>query len=305
MSFLRALTFLLFFVLNLAIGVTAFAETADPFKGVELEDLTGTFIVTKTAVNLREAPNTNGEKLGKLEQNELVKVVGKAKGTSWYAIVRDNGERGFAYSPVFLRIIDASLKAPLRGLVRLKNGIECKYTLKYETDDENAGDESLKVADYWADVACRVNGKNLSFSAFMFLTEMPWNMSPGGSHQISMELANIAVDYDRVIASVAMWRIDEGVVVFDSLTPKKYTTAKFVEKLDAKTVPSALKSAVEIAISSWNDELWSVIADKGKSVAKPEVRDEDDDADDAGKISDGEDGEKPLPGMEHSGRGEE
>ena len=220
-------------------------------------------------------------------------------------MVRDNGERGFAYSPVFLRIIDASLKAPLKGLVRLKNGIECQYTLKYEKDDENAGDEGLKVADYWADVACRVHGKNLAFSAFMFLTEMPWNMSPGGSHQISMELANIAVDYDRVIASVAMWRIDDGVVSFDSLNPKKYKSAHLVEKKEAKDVPAALKSAVEIAISSWNDDLWKAIADKGKSVAKPEVGAEDDSPDETEKNIDSEDGEKPLPGMEHSGRGEE
>jgi len=307
MNVLKKLIVVFAFVFLALVGREAGAEDSkDPFKGVEMEPVKGTFIVTKTAVNLRAAPSTKGEKLNKLDKDEVVQVIGQAKGTSWFAVVRENGERGFSYNPVFIRIIKGRLPRPLKGRVKTKDGPDCRYELR----NANAVDEDetadLKVADYWADMDCDVVGRTISFTAFMFMTETPWNMSPGGSHQISMELADVAVGYDKVISAVTMWRYDKKTVVFDSVSPKKFKATKPLQSKEASDVSSALVSAMEIALSAWNKNLWETVVKKEAAEEKPateqgeEAEDEKDTVDTDEKAA-----EKPLPGMEHSGHGKE
>lgn len=286
-------------------------ESTDPFQGVEMEQVIGRFIVTKSAVNLRASPSTNGTKIGKLLKDEQVKVVGKAKGSSWYAVERDNGERGFSYGPVFLRVIDGSLRAPIRGRASIEGGPDCQYNLKYEKNEaEGEEKEELLVADYWVDMTCLVEGKKMPLTGFMFLTEMPWNLQPGGSHQISLELANIAIDYDRVISAVTMWRIDKRNVVFDSVAPKKFQASQPIGERKAEDVPSALRSAIEIALSSWSKELWKTIATKGAAAVTQPLEDGDEkveekETENNSKGNSEDEPKKPLPGMEHSGRGDD
>jgi|GEM_PF-301519 len=304
--FLAAFLGLLVFVNGAALA----QESKDPFKGVEMDEIEGTFIVTKSAVNLRAAPSTKGSKISKLLKGEQVKVIGKAKGGSWFAIVRENGEKGFSYGPVFLRVISGALEAPIKGNVKVQGGPECSYDLKYEKDESEAEEkDQLLVADYWVDMNCRIEGKNLAISGFMFMTEMPWNQKPGGSHQISLELANIAVSYDRVISAVTMWRIDKKTLVFDSVTPKKFKASKPIKEREVSDVPTALKTAIEIGLSAWNKDLWKTVVTKGTAAMAPAPK-EDDAGGDAKpanekKENDEEQPKKPLPGMEHSGRGDE
>ncbi len=307
MTDLRKTVALFAFVFLALVSQGALAEDSkDPFEGVEMEPVKGTFIVTKSAVNLREKPGTNGAKLSKLDKDEVVRVVGQAKGTSWFAVVRESGERGFSYNPVFLRILDGRLSSPLKGRVTVQDGPNCRYELRNANEIDQDDTADLKVSDYWADMICNVNGRKISFTAFMFMTETPWNMNPGGSHQISMELADVAVEYDKVISAVTMWRYDKKTVVFDSVSPKKFKSAKPLQSKEASDVPSALKSAMEVALSAWNNKLWETVAKK-EDVGEEAAPEEGEEGRAEKENSDTEEkaAEKPLPGMEHSGHGEE
>ncbi|MCI8800962.1 MAG: SH3 domain-containing protein [Lachnospiraceae bacterium] len=72
-------------------GTTAGEETADsPYTINEMEST----MYAKSAVNVRNQPSTDGEKVGRLTQGQEVTVTGQCKETGWYQIEL-NGENAF------------------------------------------------------------------------------------------------------------------------------------------------------------------------------------------------------------------
>ena len=73
-------------------GTTTGEETADSPYTIN-EAVTGT-MYAKSAVNVRNQPSTDGEKVGRLTQGQEVTVTGQCKETGWYQIEL-NGETAF------------------------------------------------------------------------------------------------------------------------------------------------------------------------------------------------------------------
>ena len=73
-------------------GIAIWEETADSPYTID-EAVTGT-MYAKSAVNVRNQPSTDGEKVGRLTQGQEVTVTGQCKETGWYQIEL-NGETAF------------------------------------------------------------------------------------------------------------------------------------------------------------------------------------------------------------------
>lgn len=80
-------------------GLT-FAEGVEPASGyVKI----GQSYVTKGAVNVRGAPNTQGALLGKLPAGTRVWVPASVKGQPWYLIAQDNQGKGYVSAPLMTK----------------------------------------------------------------------------------------------------------------------------------------------------------------------------------------------------------
>ncbi|MCI9277834.1 MAG: SH3 domain-containing protein [Lachnospiraceae bacterium] len=73
-------------------GTAIGEETADSPYTID-EAVTGT-MYAKSAVNVRNQPSTDGEKVGRLAYGQEVAVTGQCKETGWYQIDL-NGEKAF------------------------------------------------------------------------------------------------------------------------------------------------------------------------------------------------------------------
>ncbi|MCW9033670.1 MAG: SH3 domain-containing protein [Rhodospirillales bacterium] len=225
------------------------------FAGIELLPVKGRYIVTKDNLNVRARPRTNGKKITKLNRGEKVQVIGKAKGGEWYAIQKEGKDLGFVYAPVLVRMIDGRLEKEITGEVKGSSSVECKYSIKFEseTDIEN---EVMSVADYWVSFECQKKGKRIDFSALMFLTEMPYIASKKNVYQIGLEIAEVGADYDKALSATIMYHLKKKSVLFDSVSPPNFKTTSPVKAISVEGVPSALKAAIKIAFSGWNEKFW-------------------------------------------------
>jgi hypothetical protein len=68
---------------------------------VEVEPLDTTVVATRN-VNMRGAPNTDGDPLAVVAQGTEVTVVGKVIGGNWYQIQRPDGGEAYVYAPLFV-----------------------------------------------------------------------------------------------------------------------------------------------------------------------------------------------------------
>jgi hypothetical protein len=68
---------------------------------VEVEAMDITVVATRN-VNIRGAPNTDGDPLGVVVQGREVAVAGKVIGSDWYRIERQDGGEAYVYAPLFV-----------------------------------------------------------------------------------------------------------------------------------------------------------------------------------------------------------
>ena len=230
--------------------------------GADIGPPSGTYQVLK-GVNVRAHPKRKAKRVAKLKKGSQVQVLGKVKGAPWLAVARDGKALGFVYAPVLLPLIDGSLAADLTGRTPDQPGPACRYTIRFEGKSSVEGD-LFKTADYQVDFSCPYKGKDLEFSAFMFITEAPYQMSVENPiHQISIDLRQVGEGFDRNFTTNLLYHRNTGKLAFDGISLKDYARPSPVKKVTAKTVPEALATAVNMAVGAWNDKVWQELAEGG------------------------------------------
>ena len=255
------LTFIfgLFCISGLQFGAVPKAMADEMYRDISIKPLTGRYLVLKD-VNVRAGPKTKTKRVGRLKAGDWVEAFGRPKDAAWIAIKKDGERLGFVFAPVLVPIIDGRLKKPLRGKFRTKDKISCKYSIKF-TGKSGVQGEVFKVSDYEVQFKCRKKSKQFKFFAPMFITEGPYQVSRKPHYQISIDLLQVDTKkYDEHFSAIIIYKHDKKRVVFDGLSVKELGIKPAVTSKRARTVPNALRGAVEIATSAWGPKVWSTLA---------------------------------------------
>lgn len=220
------------------------------------------FYVAASAVNLRTKPSTQASKRGGLKRGMRVEAFGAAENGSWLAVRQDDRELGFVFAEMLLPLIDGTLNAPIKGKTDSGNGKDCEYAIRFSGKNSVEG-ELFETSDYEIDWTCKINGREISFPGFMFITEAPFQLSNNRVYQISMDLLGVVREYDEVFSTVFLYRRDERKVVFDSVSMKDFAAQPGVNALEAASVAEALSAAANIAPGAWNERVWEMLAQNG------------------------------------------
>tara|TARA_B100000405_G_scaffold300482_1_gene260251 strand:+ start:115 stop:1005 length:891 start_codon:yes stop_codon:yes gene_type:complete len=247
---------------------TGKAPTEVDFMGHPITPDRGVYVVTKD-LNVRDAPETAGKKVGSFQEGERIDVVGKAKG-SWMAVNAEGKNLGFVYGPVLMPLIDAVLREPLVGAVSIKGG-SCAYRMVFEGESPIEG-QMFNSIDYRTVLECQRSGRSYAFEMPLFITEGPYNGGTRSIYQIGMDVLELAQEYERVFSTNLLFDAEKGQVRLDSVSVDKYLdtddkTAKPKKAADrVETVAGALAAALDIAVQGWSSSFWR---DLGKALGAP------------------------------------
>ena len=247
-------TFLLLFVLS-DMGHPAQAEE---FMGYEIEGGSITYIVRRD-VNVRSKPKTDSKRIMGLKKGRMIQSTGHYMG--WVSIVEDGQPVGFAYKKFLIPLIDGSLKEKISGTVKKSGRFECSYTVKFAGKSE-AGNEVYKMADYDVHTVCKVNGRELSFSMFMFMTEGPYKRSSPSVHQINIDVLQFEYmeTYDEVFSTTLFYDHDAELLRYDEASLPDLVSPPEQKELDATSVEEALSKAIAMTFDSWKHKVWQELA---------------------------------------------
>lgn len=235
----------------------------ETFRGVSVKPLSGRYLVSKD-VNVRAAPDTKSERIGRLKAGDWIEAAGRSGDSSWIAVKKGGKPLGFVFAAVLVPMIDGSLSEPIRGTLNIKGGKRCDYEIKYMGKSPVQG-EVFKTADYDVRFFCRVKGTAIKFLAPMFITEGPYQASRKPHYQINIDLLQIDTkQYDEIFSAVFIYRADDRRLIFDGLTVKELGVAPPDKERPAKSVGEALEAAVEIAAGAWGPKVWAVLVENNK-----------------------------------------
>lgn len=223
--------------------------------GQEVTPMDTDYLVKKD-VNIREKPQTNSKKLGKIKEGERLKGVGRVN-QEWIA-AEFNGLQGFVYAPVLAPFINGALEKPIRGKTVGPNGEACEYIINFEGE---TGDETgnIMAADYEVGWRCIIDGKPQEILGFMFMTETPYDLSNRPVFQISVDMIGITEEPDAVLSTVFLYNSEKQTMTFDTVTMPRYSQEPKIKKHRAKTVEQALAVAVETAPATWQPKTWRIL----------------------------------------------
>ena len=256
MNKIKQTLFLTIFILALiVIGRTSVAEE---FMGVEIEVGPATYIVLRN-VNVRSRPETKSKRLKGLKKGNKVQSTGYHQG--WITIIEEGKPVGFAYKKFLLPLIDGSLEKDVTGMTKVAGRFECNYQLVY-AGRSDAGNEVYKMADYDINAICKVNGRKLEFSMFMFMTEGPSRRSRPSIHQITVDILQFEYmeDYDDVFSTIVYYDHVKHQIVYDGASLPDLVSPPEQLKLDARSVEEALSQAVAMTFGSWKPKAWKELA---------------------------------------------
>ena len=257
-AFRRALAVAVLVTACVAGGTRAQEETR--VLGVDIGPPSGTYQVLK-GVNVRARPYLKGKRVAKLKKGSQIQVLGKVKGSPWLAVTRDGKALGFVYAPALLPLIDGALAADLTGRTPGEPGPACRYTIRFEGKSSVEGN-LFKTADYEVEFSCPYKAKDIKFSAFMFITEAPYQMSVQNPvHQISVDLRQVGEGFEENFSTNLFYHPNTSKLVFDGITLKHYARPSPVKEAAAATVPQALVAAVRMAVAAWNEKVWQELAE--------------------------------------------
>ncbi len=227
--------------------------------GVEINPRPGPYLVMKD-VNVRAKPKTTSKRVGKLKKGDRVQGVGQAVKGTWIGVQRDGTDLGFVYSPILMPLIDGVLKQNLTGMALTGDGTSCRYTVTFEGMGEVQG-ALFQTADYEIEFQCLYNGRYYSFTAPMFITEAPYQLSAQNPvYQISIDILEVEEGYDEVFSTAFLYRLLKDRVVYDGASLKGYARTLEVKEKPAASVAEALAGAVEMAVAAWNEKVWEALA---------------------------------------------
>jgi hypothetical protein len=243
----------------ISVGVQA----ADPFEKIKLTPAAKTYLVLKD-VNVRAGPKTKSKRVGRLRRKQLVKAVGKAKGTEWVAIQKDGKNFGFVYGTALVPMIDGRLSAPLNGNIRARKigGKElppCHYKIQFEGKVKVEGELQI-TSDYQLTMQCDRKKKTLKIAAMMFITEMPYLDNRKPIYQINVDLFNIPMVDEDVFSATILYHALKKEISFDGVNKDSLRAAGKIAKKKAANLSAALKGAVAMAYQSWGPKIWATLA---------------------------------------------
>jgi len=245
-----------------ALVQSTLAQEANKILGAEIGPPSGPYLVLK-GVNVRAKPVSGGKRVSKLKKGSRVEVLGKVKGAPWMAVAKDGKAHGFVYAPMLMPLIDGALKKDLAGRAPGGPGPACDYTIRFEGKSSVEGD-LFKTADYDVNFACSYKGKDITFTAFMFITEAPYQMSAKNPvYQFSIDLREVGESFDQNFTTNLLYHRNTGKLVFDDIPLKHYARSPPVKKTAVASVPEALVTAVRMALGAWNDKVWQELAERG------------------------------------------
>ncbi len=237
--------------------------TADPFANIKLSPSAKTFLVLKD-VNVRAAPKTKSERVGRLGKKEQVKAAGKAKGTEWVAILKNGKNFGFVYGTALVPMIDGRLLGPLKGnLEAIKKGGEklppCHYKIQFEGKVKVEGDMQI-MSDYQLAMQCDYEKKTLKFNAAMFITELPYLDAQKPIYQINVDLTNIPFEDEDVFAVTVLYHALKNEIIFEAVNNETMMAPGKIANKKVSNLSAALKGAVAMAHQSWGPKIWAELA---------------------------------------------
>ncbi len=227
------------------------------YRSVPIEPAEGLFVVTHD-VNVRDRPDTNGEKLGLIEEGETVRVFGRAEG-SWVAVKQHGKDIGFVYAPVLHRLFDGELDQDIRRHAVFSNGRICDYLIRYSGSSPVEG-EIFETSDYEVGWRCRFGEQTREFESFLFVSEALEDDNDGRLYQITLDIWEIGggID-DQVFSSTVLYDREKSLVSFDSISLEDYASGAPPVPKPAHGVLETLVAAVELCASSWNEKAWKAI----------------------------------------------
>ena len=224
--------------------------------------MNGTYVVLKD-VNVRILPATKGRRVGRRARGDRVQVVGRSKGP-WLAIRGQDGKDiGFIYRSTLMPLIDGTLATPLIGELKLPNGQDCNYNLRFEGKSSAEG-QLFEFSDYQIKWECDLGKGPYIFNTPMFLTEGPYRKTSKRIHQITIDILGLADNMESVFSTHALWDREDANVKFDSITLKRFSRVPKVTKVKADSLTQALHGTIKIATSAWNGPLWDSIIQRQK-----------------------------------------
>ncbi len=234
-------------------------EKVDADFSIPLSPASGTFMALKN-VNIRAKPETGSKRVTRLAKGEHVEVIGRPKDAAWLAVKRDGKKLGYVYAPVMLPLIDGSLKKIAEGKIAAgKSAMECSFAIRF--DSRNPTENSIfSTFDYDISFDCSGAAGKLSFLAFMFITEAPYDSSSKQAYQINVDVLGVGEMFDEPVSAIFIYKRKKGKVVFDSVSQKEFSSPPDILEKPAENVRQALVGAVEMAVVSWNKKLWQALA---------------------------------------------
>lgn len=227
--------------------------------GKPVAPASGRFLaVAETTVHAK--PSANAAKNGLLERGTRVEAMGASGDGKWLAVRWSGREMGFVPREALLALIDGSLLVPVKGKAPLANGGTCGFSIRF-TGKTPVEDDIIETADYDMDWRCVVEGRRLDFPGFMFITEAPFQLSDNQVYQISVDLLDVARDYDEIFSTVFLYRRAEAKIVFDGVSVKDLGATPTVREAPAKSVAEALAAAATLAPSAWGDDAWKILTE--------------------------------------------
>lgn len=223
------------------------------FRGVEITPFDVFFIVRKD-VNVRSLPTQKSKKVGRLDEGDRISGVGRAK-KDWIAY-RDQGKDiGFVYEPVLYPVIDSSLTQDLSGHLSDGNQPACDYKITFVGKTEAEGQLFL-IGDYEVDWDCKKNAKKANFTTPMFLTEGPYISRHPAVHQLTIDILDLAINLEEVLSTNLYFDHEKMLVIYENVSKKRLAKVPSKTEIPVRSIPEALKAAVEFAYEAWNETLW-------------------------------------------------
>lgn len=226
--------------------------------GVAVSPEGGLYVVTKD-VNVRAKPTVKAKKLGSAKKGTRLRLVGKPETKDWVAVEVEGIGQGFMIDSVLMPLLDGALEDPvLMPDYAAKAGPHCQIVVRYEgsTPVEN---DLFTTADYDVPMLCMDGTKRARFSNFMFMTESPYRMTPGGDFQIGFDIFRIKDDLDEPMAYTFLYRPADKKVIFDSVNYAEYVVEGHETERVVEDIPALLTAVVEMTVESWNDKAWEQV----------------------------------------------
>ena len=237
----------------------AAARAADmAFMGQQIDIAPGKYLVEKD-VNVRDRPATDGNRVGKLEEGDVVDIVGRLPGTVWMAVKQNNAPLGFVYGSLLSPLINGEIVKDVTGEVQVAAAHRCGFRIHFVGKTESE-EPVIRTSDYDASIVCERKGKRIRFPAQMFMTEIPFDDSNKKVFQINVDLLDSVHGLTDVFSTVMLFDLEKGQVRFDQGSEPNYVKSDAtLDFLAATNVERALASAIHLAFLHWSESAWDDI----------------------------------------------